>query len=100
MKNNTEQWIIVLKLLHWFFAQYIVKILHKYIVLISLKKQWVYITKDDWCRMQEEFIKEKETTGALIPWTSTLNESNISVGIYKFIPSSSGLRALFLIKYI
>jgi len=50
--------------------------------------------------MQEEFIKVKETTGALIPWTSTSDESNISIGIYKFIPSSSGLRALFLVKYI
>lgn len=101
--NNTVRWIIVLKLLHWFFAQYIVKILHKYVVLISVKSQWVYIAKDDWCKMQEEFIKEKIRTCGLVPRTPVkVDESifNIPIGTYKFIPSSSSLRALLLAKYI
>ncbi|CAL1681886.1 unnamed protein product [Lasius platythorax] len=100
--NNTVRWIIVLKLLHWFFAQYIVKILHKYVVLISVKSQWVYIAKDDWCKMQEEFIKEKIRTHGLVPRTPVkVDESkfNIPIGTYKFIPSSSSLRALLLAKY-
>jgi hypothetical protein len=84
--------------LHWFFAQYIIKILHKYVVLKKLKKQWVYITKDNWCNMLEEFIKEKENTRNLVPYTKLNN--NYNIGRYKFVPSSSGLRALFIIKYI
>lgn len=101
--NDTVRWIIVLKLLHWFFAQYIIKILHKYVVLISVKNQWVYITKDDWCKMQEEFIKEKVNSCVLVPWTPVQADElkfNIPIGRYKFIPSSSGLRALLIAKYI
>ncbi|RLU21571.1 hypothetical protein DMN91_005944 [Ooceraea biroi] len=105
IESNNGRWIMILKLLHWFFAQYVVKILHKYVVLIPLKGQWVYITKDDWCRMQEEFIKEKESSGALEPWTPTSPTSLaklpsfIPIGSYKFIPGSSGVRAVFLAKY-
>lgn len=100
--NNTVRWIIVLKLLLWFFAQYIIKILHKHVVLTSVKNQWVYIAKDDWCRMQEEFIKEKISSCGLVPWTRMqIDEGtfNIPIGTYKFIPSSSGLRALLIAKY-
>ncbi|XP_072764366.1 telomerase reverse transcriptase-like [Anoplolepis gracilipes] len=102
IKNNAVQWIIVIKLLHWFFAQYIIKILHKYVVLISIKSQWVYITKDDWCKMQEEFIKEKINTCGLVPWTPVKIDElkfNIPIGTYKFIPSSSGVRPLLIAKY-
>lgn len=99
--SDTVRWIIVLKLLHWFFAQYIIKILHKYVVLISVQKQWVYIVKDDWCKMQKEFIKEKISLCGLVPWTPIqTNKFNIPIGTYKFIPSSSGLRALLIAKYI
>ncbi|XP_020293911.1 telomerase reverse transcriptase-like isoform X2 [Pseudomyrmex gracilis] len=99
--SNAGRWIVVIKLLHWFFAQYVIKILHKYIVVTSVKGQWVYIAKDDWCRMQEEFIKEKENTRCLVPWTPTSVKSTwkLPIGVYKFIPSSSGLRALFIAKY-
>ncbi|XP_036143921.1 telomerase reverse transcriptase isoform X2 [Monomorium pharaonis] len=93
--DNTVQWIVILKLLHWFFKQYIIKILHKYIVLKIHRKQWVYITKDDWCNMQETFIKEKENTLNLVPCTK-LNKKYI--GTYKFIPSSSGLRPLYITR--
>jgi len=61
-----------------------------------IQKQWVYITKDNWCNMQEEFIKEKENTLRLVPCTK-LNKKHI-IGTYKFIPSSSGVRALFITK--
>lgn len=84
-----------MKLLHWFFAQYIIKILHKHVVLNVIKKQWVYITKDNWCNMQKEFIKEKEKALHLIPYIQ-LNKR--CIGTYKFILSSSGLRALFITK--
>lgn len=67
-------------------------------VLKVVKKQWVYITKDDWCNMQEEFIKEKVNSLSLVPLT-TLNKFRC-IGIYKFIPRSSGLRPLFIAKYI
>lgn len=99
--SNTGRWIVVIKLLHWFFAQYVIKILHKYVVLSSVKGQWVYIAKDDWCNMQKEFIKEKEETHCLVPWTpkSVKPKWDLPVGVYKFIPSSSGLRALFITKY-
>ncbi|XP_029169777.1 telomerase reverse transcriptase-like [Nylanderia fulva] len=106
INNNTVKWIIILKLLHWFFAQYIIKILHKYVVLHSVKKQWIYFVKDDWCKMQEEFIKEKISTGGLVPWIPRAKKVetrkstfNIPIGTYKFIPSSSGLRALLVAKY-
>ncbi|XP_012061621.1 PREDICTED: uncharacterized protein LOC105624880 [Atta cephalotes] len=92
--DATIQWIIILKLLHWFFAQYIIKILHKYVVLIAIRKQWVYITKDDWCNMQNEYIKEKEKSGSLVPYM-TSNKKRIT-GTYKFIPGSSGLRPLYM----
>lgn len=82
--------------MHWFFAQYIIKILHKYVVLTVVKKQWVYITKDNWCNMQEEFIKEKENTFSLVPFTHLNRKRNI--GTYKFTLSTSGLRALFISK--
>lgn len=95
----TKQWFLFLKLLHWFFAQYVIKIVHKYIVVISVKKRWVYITKDDWCRMQENFVKDRESAGALVPISSVESDPKVSCGVYKFIPSSSGLRALFLLKY-
>ncbi|XP_011172878.1 telomerase reverse transcriptase isoform X2 [Solenopsis invicta] len=95
INNDTVRRIIILKLLHWFFAQYIIKILHKYVVLNHLKKQWVYITKDNWCNMQEEFIKEKKDTNNLVPYAKL---NNTYIGIYKFLPSSSGLRALFITK--
>lgn len=101
--NDTIRWIIVLKLLHWFFARYIIKILHQYVVLLSVKNQWVYIAKDDWCNMQEEFIKKKISTYGLVPWVPVkINELkfNIPVGTYRYIPSSSGLRALLITKYI
>ncbi|XP_018339322.1 PREDICTED: telomerase reverse transcriptase-like isoform X2 [Trachymyrmex septentrionalis] len=94
----TIQWIIILKLLHWFFAQYIIKILHKYVVLIAIRKKWVYIIKDDWCNMQNEYIKEKEKSGSLVPYM-TSNKKRIT-GTYKFIPSSSGLRPLYLTKFL
>ncbi|XP_029677419.1 uncharacterized protein LOC115244142 isoform X3 [Formica exsecta] len=100
--NDTIRWIIVLKLLHWFFARYIIKILHQYVVLLSVKNQWVYIAKDDWCNMQEEFIKKKISTYGLVPWVPVkINELkfNIPVGTYRYIPSSSGLRALLITKY-
>lgn len=66
-----------------------------------MKSQWVYIIKDDWCKLQEEFIKEKENKGVLVT-PVTVNESrwNLPTGTYKFIPSTSSLRALLLIKYI
>lgn len=102
INNDTIRWIIVLKLLHWFFARYIIKILHQYVVLLSLRSQWVYIAKDDWCNMQEEFIKKKISTCGLIPWTpGKIDELkfNIPVGIYRYIPTSSGLRALLITKY-
>ncbi|XP_018308700.1 telomerase reverse transcriptase [Mycetomoellerius zeteki] len=95
--DTTIQWIIILKLLHWFFAQYIIKILHKYVVLIAVRKRWVYITKNDWCNMQNEYIKEKEKSGSLVPYMKS-NTKQIT-GIYKFIPSSSGLRPLYLTKH-
>ncbi|XP_071560903.1 telomerase reverse transcriptase-like [Temnothorax nylanderi] len=95
--NSILQWIIILKLLHWFFAQYVIKILHKYVVLKAIQKQWVYITKDNWCKMQEEFIREKENTLGLVPETRLNKRHNI--GTYNFIPGSSGLRALFITKY-
>ncbi|XP_011687788.1 PREDICTED: uncharacterized protein LOC105449984 isoform X2 [Wasmannia auropunctata] len=97
--NNTEKWIIVLKLLHWFFTQYIIKILHKYVVLKVSKRQWIYITKDNWINMQEEFVNKKLNIcePCLVPFTE-LNKKYIT-GIYKFIPSSSGVRAIFLAKY-
>ncbi|XP_018360294.1 PREDICTED: telomerase reverse transcriptase-like isoform X1 [Trachymyrmex cornetzi] len=95
--DATIQWIIILKLLHWFFAQYIIKILHKYVVLIAIRKQWIYITKDDWCNMQNEYIKEKEKSGSLVPYM-TSNKKRIT-GTYKFIPGSSGLRPLYLTKH-
>ncbi|XP_024868448.1 telomerase reverse transcriptase-like [Temnothorax curvispinosus] len=95
--NSIVQWIIILKLLHWFFTQYVIKILHKYVVLKEIHNQWVYITKDNWCKMQEEFIREKENTLGLVPDT-TLNKTH-NIGTYKFIPGSSGLRALFITKY-
>ncbi|XP_011864763.1 PREDICTED: telomerase reverse transcriptase-like [Vollenhovia emeryi] len=96
--NGTVRWIVVLKLLHWFFAQYIIKILHKYVVLKVIQKKWVYITKDNWCNMQEEFIREKENTLSLVPYTG-LPSTMRNFGTYKFIPSSSGVRALFLARY-
>ncbi|XP_018050993.1 PREDICTED: telomerase reverse transcriptase-like isoform X1 [Atta colombica] len=96
--DATIQWIIILKLLHWFFAQYIIKILHKYVVLIAIRKQWVYITKDDWCNMQNEYIKEKEKSGSLVPYM-TSNKKRIT-GTYKFIPGSSGLRPLYMTKFL
>lgn len=49
--------------------------------------------------MQEEFIKEKENIRSLVPWTTIKNKSRC-IGIYEFIPSSSGLRPLFIAKYI
>ncbi|XP_050456410.1 telomerase reverse transcriptase-like isoform X2 [Cataglyphis hispanica] len=102
INNDTIRWIIVLKLLHWFFARYIIKILHQYVVLLSLRSQWVYIAKDDWCNMQEEFIKKKINTCGLIPCTPRKIDKlkfNIPVGTYRYIPTSSGLRALLITKY-
>lgn len=55
------------------------------------------MTKDTWCTMQEEFIKEKKNILHLVPFTK-LNRIRY-IGTYKFIPSSSGLRALFIAKY-
>ncbi|KAL6428715.1 hypothetical protein ACFW04_007946 [Cataglyphis niger] len=52
--------------------------------------------------MQEEFIKKKISTCGLIPWTSGKIDElkfNIPVGTYRYIPTSSGLRALLLTKY-
>jgi len=66
------------------------------VVLKICKKQWVYITKDNWCNMQEEFIKQKENTLCLVPYTKLHKKRNI--GIYKFIPGASGLRAVFLAR--
>lgn len=48
--------------------------------------------------MQNEYIKEKEKSGSLVPYMKS-NTKQIT-GIYKFIPSSSGLRPLYLTKYI
>ena len=66
--------------------------------MIAIRKQWVYITKDDWCNMQNEYIKEKEKSGSLVPYM-TSNKKRIT-GTYKFIPGSSGLRPLYMTKYI
>ncbi|XP_025271024.1 telomerase reverse transcriptase-like isoform X2 [Camponotus floridanus] len=52
--------------------------------------------------MQEEFIKEKVSSCGLVPWTRMqIDEKkfNIPIGTYKFLPSSSGLRALLIAKY-
>jgi len=46
--------------------------------------------------MQEEFIKQKENTLCLVPYTKLNKKRNI--GIYKFIPGASGLRAVFLAR--
>lgn len=88
------------KLLHWFFAQYVIKILHTHIVIKAVKKQWVYIEKDQWCKMQEEFIRAKKDAGELVVSTPEKSKWNLPVGTYKFIPSTSGLRALLIAKYI
>jgi len=46
--------------------------------------------------MLEEFIKQKENTLCLVPFTQ-LNKKR-TIGKYKFIPSASGLRAVFLAR--
>ncbi|XP_012216884.1 telomerase reverse transcriptase-like isoform X2 [Linepithema humile] len=98
--SDTKKWIIILKLLHWFFAQYIIKILHKYIVVISVKGQWVYIAKDDWCKKQEKFINDRKST-CLVPYKPVEHRSiwYIPIRRYKFIPTASGLRALSIARY-
>jgi len=47
--------------------------------------------------MQEEFIKQKENTLCLVPYTKKLNKKR-NIGTYKFIPGASGLRAVFLAR--
>lgn len=96
LKTAKEKWIIVLKLLHWFFAQYIIKILHKNIVVMSIRQQWVYIRKDYWCQMQHAFINEKVKNGDLILDQQMLKEQDIFKCIekHRLTLSSSGLRLL------
>ncbi|XP_011141375.2 telomerase reverse transcriptase-like [Harpegnathos saltator] len=107
LKNIQEKWIMILKLLHWFFAQYIIKILHKYIVLLSIKQQWVYIKKDDWCEMQDIFISEKISKGDLVLIKTTNKQMSKQTKVqtelqyklkcirtYRLVASSSGLRVI------
>lgn len=73
--------------------------------MTSSKKCWIYIKKDDWCNMQEEFIRKKESTGSLVKVEklNKLNELkwwNPSIGIYQFIPCNNSLRALLITRYI
>lgn len=99
VKSDKEKWIIILKLLHWFFTQYIIKIFHKYIVLTSAKSKWVYIAKDDWCNLQEQFINERKSTCNLVPYLKSHESTwNLPIAKYKFIPSTSGLRAISITR--
>ncbi|XP_014485714.1 PREDICTED: telomerase reverse transcriptase-like [Dinoponera quadriceps] len=105
LKNIKEKWIIILKLLHWFFAQYIIKILHKYTVLIGIRQQWVYITKDDWCQIQDAFINEKVKAGDLILVKQTFvydkqaTQNTLDcIKKYRLVPNSLGLRVIAMCK--
>ncbi|KAL6255805.1 hypothetical protein P5V15_013048 [Pogonomyrmex californicus] len=93
--NNDGKMLIILKLLHWFLKQYIIKILHKYVVLTACKKKWIFISKDDWYKILIKFIEEKKKSH--VPWTKL--EKKRSIGTYTLISSSSSLRALFIARY-
>lgn len=104
LKDTEKKWIIILKLLHWFLAQYIIKILHKYIVLIPIKRRWVYIRKDVWHQMQYTFINEKVKRGDLISYQGTpkIQDEITFIKKNKLLLSSSGLRlvVMYIHKFI
>lgn len=66
-----------------------------------MKHRWAYIIKDDWCKLQEKFLKEKLDTGCLELFNpSTRTNLSLPVGAYNFIPSSSGLRPILIVRYV
>lgn len=68
---------------------------------MSVKDQWVYIAKDDWCRKQEQFIKEQKSTCNLVPHVPVKQElifTYLPIRRYKFVPTTSGLRALSIAR--
>ncbi|XP_032675816.1 uncharacterized protein LOC116846282, partial [Odontomachus brunneus] len=98
LKSIKQKWIVILKLLHWFFAQYVIKILHKYIVLIPSRNKWLYIMKEEWYQIQHKFINEKINNGYVLLQQPVKIKKYNKLGVNRLTTSSSGLR--IITKYI
>ncbi|XP_032676027.1 telomerase reverse transcriptase-like isoform X2 [Odontomachus brunneus] len=94
LKSIKQKWIVILKLLHWFFAQYIIKILHKYIVLIPSRNKWLFIMKEEWYQIQHKFINEKINNGYILLKKPVKNEKYNKLSVNRLTTSSSGLRII------
>ncbi|XP_076665848.1 telomerase reverse transcriptase [Andrena cerasifolii] len=101
VQSRKTQWLIIAKVVKWFFTGFLIKILRIQFHVTSLStsnNERLYIARSDWYRVQKKFIKKKIHSNALQP-NVEYNQWSPPIGIYKLLPKHSSVRPIFMPQY-
>ncbi|XP_015428996.1 PREDICTED: telomerase reverse transcriptase-like, partial [Dufourea novaeangliae] len=101
IQSLETQWLVLAKLVKWFFTGYLLKVLRIQFHITSLSaanNERLYIARSNWSFIQKKFIKKKISSNTLQPEIEC-TEWNPPIGIYKLRPKHSSVRPIFLSEY-